>query len=74
MRCLIIHNLASGPKSDEIFTFANRADVFPQTVIYRRGAKGWLYAHAEGKVDGAERRVIYPMRRVDCETGETIEK
>lgn len=22
MRCLIIHNLASGPKSDEIFTFA----------------------------------------------------
>ena len=59
---------------DEIFTFANRADVFPQTVIYRRGAKGWLYAHAEGKVDGAERRVIYPMRRVDCETGETIEK
>jgi hypothetical protein len=59
---------------DEIFTFANRADVFPQTIIYRRGSKGWLFAHAEGRIDGAERKVIYPMRRIGCESGETIEK
>ncbi|MBK8690477.1 MAG: hypothetical protein IPN24_19455 [Betaproteobacteria bacterium] len=59
---------------DEIFNFANPVDVFPQTIIYRRGTKGWLYAHVEGKVNGAEQKVIYPMRRVDCETGENIEK
>lgn len=59
---------------DEIFTFANRVDEFPQTIIYRRGAKGWLFAHVEGKVNGAERKIIYPMRRIDCATGEVIEK
>ena len=35
---------------------------------------GWLYATLEGKVNGAERKVIYPMRRVDCETGEVIKQ
>ncbi len=59
---------------DEIFTFANPVDAFPQTIIYRRSTKGWLFAHVEGKVNGAEQKVIYPMRRVDCETGENIEK
>jgi hypothetical protein len=64
----------SRDQDDEIFTFANRVNEFPQTIIYRRGAKGWLYAHVEGTIDGAERKVIYPMRRTDCETGEVIEK
>jgi len=59
---------------DEIFTFANRVNEFPQTIIYRRGTLGWLYAHVEGTISGAERKVIYPMRRTDCETGEVIEK
>jgi hypothetical protein len=58
---------------DEIFNFANPVDVFPQTIIYRRGTRLAL-AHVEGKVNGAEQKVIYPMRRVDCETGENIEK
>ena len=35
---------------------------------------GWLYAKVEGKVKGADRQVIYPMRRIDCETGEFIRK
>jgi len=57
---------------DTIFTFANVAPAFPQTIIYRRGSGGWLYVHVEGKVGGEERRVIYPFRRVDCESGEFI--
>jgi hypothetical protein len=59
---------------DEIFTFHNPRTDFPQTIIYRRGAKGRLFAHVEGKLNGADQRVIYPMRRVDCESGENIEK
>jgi hypothetical protein len=59
---------------DLIFTFSNPVDVFPQTLIYRRGAKGWLYAHVEGKANATEQRVIYPMRRIDCETGDVLEK
>jgi hypothetical protein len=67
----------TGETSDgeaRIFTFSNPGNDFPQTIIYRRDTKGWLYAHVEGKLKGADTRVIYPMRRVDCETGENIDK
>ena len=56
----------------EIFTFDNPVDEFPQRIIYRRASEGWLYAHVEGKLNGAPRSVIYPMRRVDCASGELI--
>jgi hypothetical protein len=62
-------------EGDVIFTFVNPAIEFPQKIIYRRsGAEGWLYATVEGKVKGAERKVIYPMRRINCESGEVIRK
>jgi uncharacterized protein DUF6265 len=57
---------------DTIFTFANAAHDFPQTIIYRRGTGGWLYVHVEGKLGGEERKIIYPLRRIDCESGEFI--
>jgi hypothetical protein len=57
---------------NEIFTFENPVDEFPQRIIYRRGSEGWLYAHVEGKLNGLPRSVIYPMRRVDCTSGELI--
>jgi len=58
---------------DTIFTFANTAaEAFPARLIYRRGSEGWLYETIEGTLNGGERRVIYPLRRVDCETGEFI--
>jgi Domain of unknown function (DUF6265) len=57
---------------DTIFTFSNPAHDFPQTIIYRRATGGWLYVHVEGKLGGEERKVIYPLRRVDCESGEFI--
>ena len=63
-----------GEDKDTIFTFANTADAFPARLIYRRGTEGWLYETIEGKMNGADRQVIYPLRRVDCETGEPIGK
>lgn len=59
---------------DTIFTFANVADAFPARLVYRRGADGWLYETIEGTLEGKERRVIYPLRRIDCESGELILK
>ena len=57
---------------DTIFTFANAVDEFPQRVVYRRAAEGWLYAAVEGKVNSEDKQVIYPMRRVDCQSGALI--
>jgi hypothetical protein len=58
--------------TDAVYTFANPAHDFPQRIVYRRGSEGWLYVHVEGRVQGEERRVIYPLRRIDCESGEFI--
>jgi len=56
---------------DEVFTFANATPgvEYPQRIIYRRGSEGWLYATVEGKIKGADKQVVFPMRRVDCQTG-----
>jgi len=62
------------PDGDEVFTFTNPAHDFPQRISYRRNTQGWLYATVDGKVAGADRQVIYPMRRIGCETGELITK
>jgi hypothetical protein len=59
---------------DTVFTFVGPGAEFPQRIVYRRGAEGWLYASVEGKVKGEEKQVIYPMRRVDCQSGELIRK
>ena len=61
-------------RNDEIFTFVNPGPEFPQRIVYRRASEGWLYAAVEGKLDGADRQVIYPMRRIDCESGEFIRR
>jgi hypothetical protein len=60
--------------SDEIFTFENVTGEFPQRIIYRHGTEGWLYAHVEGEINGEKKQVIYPMRHVDCQSGELIRK
>ena len=58
---------------DTVFTFANTTAEFPARLIYRRGATdGWLYETVEGSLNGTDKRVIYPLRRVDCETDEFI--
>ena len=62
------------PTSDTVFTFANPDHEFPQRIHYRRATEGWLYATIEGKLNGEDRQVIYPMRRIGCETGDNILK
>lgn len=57
---------------DTIYTFSNTGDAFPARLVYRRGTEGWLYETIEGTLNGAERKVVYPLRRVDCESGEFI--
>jgi hypothetical protein len=59
---------------DELFTFVNAAPAveYPQRIIYRRGSEGWLYVTVEGKVRGIDKQVIFPMRRVDCQTGAIV--
>ena len=59
---------------DTVFTFTNPVEGYPQRILYRRGSEGWLYATVEGKVKGEDRKVVYPMRRVDCQSGELIRK
>jgi hypothetical protein len=61
-------------REDEVFTFTNPALDFPQRIVYRRASDGWLYAAVEGKVGGADRVVTYPMRRIDCASGELIRR
>ncbi len=62
----------TGDRVDEIFVFTNPALEFPQKITYRHTAGGWLYATVDGKVGGADRQVIYPMQRVNCESGEPV--
>jgi hypothetical protein len=54
------------------FNFTNVADDYPQTLVYHRGGEGWLYATIDGKFNGEPRQVTFPMRRINCETGEPI--
>jgi hypothetical protein len=59
-------------RNDAVFTFVNPKLEFPQRIAYRRATEGWLYATVEGTVGGAERKATYPMRRINCESGEFI--
>jgi Domain of unknown function (DUF6265) len=61
---------ATQENKSTIFTFTNPGDQFPQRIIYRHATEGWLYVNVEGKVNGDEKRVIYPMRRVECGSAE----
>ena len=61
-------------QEDEVFTFSRGGQEFPEKILYRHNAGGWLYATVAGKINGEEKQVIYPMRRVNCETGQFIRK
>lgn len=58
----------------DIFTFSNTVDGYPKRIVYRHGGEGWLYAQVEGAINGTPRNVTYPMRHVDCETGDVLHK
>jgi hypothetical protein len=64
----------TGEREDTIYTFVNQKQEFPQVIAYRRAKAGWLYASVEGKIGGADRKSTYPMRRINCETGDLVER
>lgn len=47
-------------------TFENPDKDFPQRVIYESPDEATLIGRIEGRRDGQERRVDYPMKRVAC--------
>lgn len=50
-----------------LLVFENREHDFPQRIIYRRVSTDELFARIEGTIEGRERAVDYPMKRVRCE-------
>jgi hypothetical protein len=59
---------------DELFLFSNASNPFPSAIVYRRGTGGWLYVELTGKQGEKDHKVVYPFRRVDCESGEPIRR
>lgn len=64
----------SGDVDYDLYAFERTSTEFPQRIVYRRGTEGWLYAEVTGKVEGADRKVIYPMQRIDCMSGQILDK
>ncbi|GMU72066.1 MAG: hypothetical protein AMXMBFR42_15250 [Burkholderiales bacterium] len=61
-------------RGDDLFDFTVAGNDFPSRITYRRGSEGWLYVEVAGTAQGKEHKVIYPFRRVDCESGELVRK
>jgi hypothetical protein len=56
------------------FMFDDPAGEFPQHIVYRRTPQNALFVDVSGKSAGTDRNIVYPMRRINCETGEAILK
>ncbi len=54
--------------TDSSVTFANPEHDFPQRIIYRRVGSDSLIARIEGEMNGQNRGIDFPMRRVGCGT------
>lgn len=64
-----------GTKDDRGMTgyvFSNPSRDFPSEIIYQRSPGGELYAYVKGKINGADRQVIYPFHAVDCASGKSL--
>jgi septal ring-binding cell division protein DamX len=48
------------------YTFANPSRDFPTEIAYAHTPADEVFAYVIGKVNGQDRQVIYPFRRVDC--------
>lgn len=50
--------------------FENPDHDFPQRIIYRLVSDEELLGRIEGTIDGVERAADFPMKKVDCESGQ----
>lgn len=55
--------------SDTLLVFENPAHDFPQRIIYRRRGADSVLARIEGQMDGQQRGMDFPYRRIACPTG-----
>ena len=55
--------------SDREVIFENPDHDFPQRIIYRLMSDEDLLGRIEGTIDGKERAVDFPMKKIDCESG-----
>ena|SRR5215467_1682664 len=53
-------------RTDREAIFENPEHDFPQRIIYRLQPDGSLLARIEGKMNGADRGIDFPMKRVNC--------
>ena len=67
----VFESVKSEPDVD-FFVFGNPRITFPSHIIYARAAKGQMFVHVQGKVNGADREVVYPFSPVDCKTGKVL--
>lgn len=61
-----------GEATIHTFRNVNAATAFPMQMSYRRDTGGRLFASMKGKINNAEREVIYPLLRINCESGELV--
>lgn len=54
------------------YVFGDSSRDFPAQIIYQRTPGGELFAYVKGKINGADREVIYPFHHVDCMTGKLL--
>jgi hypothetical protein len=52
--------------SDAEVVFENLAHDFPQRIIYRLQADGYIMGRIEGEIEGEAKAVDFPLQRVDC--------
>lgn len=55
---------------DREVIFENPDHDFPQRIIYRLMSDEDLLGRIEGTIDGKERAIDFPMKKIDCESGE----
>ena len=53
--------------SDAEVVFENLDHDFPQRIIYRLQADGYLTGRIEGEIEGEPKAVDFPLQRVDCD-------
>jgi hypothetical protein len=58
-------------QSDNEAVFENPEHDFPQRVIYRLMPGNLLVGRIEGTVNGTARNVDFPMKKTDCESGDS---
>ena len=59
-------------QSDNEVAFENPQHDFPQRVIYRLSPGRTLIGRIEGTVNGKARGVDFPMKKIHCETGDSV--